>query len=653
VLIVNSSENSVGCKMATNVGVVLVLLCFMTVDAADQEVQQDENDLSKYDVDIQVLKPQGHVQAFGMTRCTNMPHGFDRMRRGVDATKLDLLPLDMKVDFGYRHPIFDFTCDEGKKIRLGENVFDLPDQFLGSEPVPGGLKEVKTEVFRSIEQVTRSMKLKVGVGDALGLFSLSASVEHAHSTLTNRSRNIEEVSAFVSAFRADLVPAWSLQFNSHVQSFVAKMLTKPFEESPEVYYKFIKYFGTHYFKDASFGGLLKLYVETEKKYFEETTSTKVGLEASALFGAVVRVKGGPEIGHSVASSNFKHSSRQTFRYFGGETNLLDKSDMKSWVPTVISNPWLFRGSLMPIQDILTDEEKKKQLAIATQVYLDKAYLQRMRKQIQSVVKDLGSSKTQTDQLFDTVDRLLGEVAPKHEDVVAIGKAIEYHLIIPDWFKENVYLCFSWDEFRQRSKTKCGTEQDDLPRSRQFCSRINQLTSKFMDIAKKEASCYYMWSIQVRGKPDQIIPDYFKNTELCHQYEPSSGADSDQCNAMIDNGLQCAKVNDRTPPYRDATYMDDWGCKNTWMVKTPEDAPMWLKRLYFCIVFRGRGPNAWEKMMGKKKTPCGNTWYEPRDSEGWTSLCSFANKWTKAFSDFGHDDREDCYWRYGLFHTRID
>ena len=54
--------------------------------------------------------------------------------------------------------------------------------------------------------------------------------------------------------------------------------------------------------------------------------------------------------------------------------MLDKAGIKEWMPTVIGNPWLFRGNLVPIYEIMQDAEKKKQMKLAVQVHLDKAYL---------------------------------------------------------------------------------------------------------------------------------------------------------------------------------------------------------------------------------------------------------------------------------------
>ena len=54
--------------------------------------------------------------------------------------------------------------------------------------------------------------------------------------------------------------------------------------------------------------------------------------------------------------------------------MLDKAGMKEWMPTVIGNPWLFRGDLVPIYELFEDEGKKKDMKLAVQVHLDKAYL---------------------------------------------------------------------------------------------------------------------------------------------------------------------------------------------------------------------------------------------------------------------------------------
>ena len=68
------------------------------------------------------------------TACSNVMPGLNRLRRGVDVAKLDLFSLQpMSADDGFRKPIVDFTCSEGKQINVrtpGGDLrsYDLPDQ---------------------------------------------------------------------------------------------------------------------------------------------------------------------------------------------------------------------------------------------------------------------------------------------------------------------------------------------------------------------------------------------------------------------------------------------------------------------------------------------------------------------------------------------
>ena len=82
-----------------------------------------------------------------------------------------------------------------------QKLYDLPDEFSGGEPVPGGFRKTHVEVFETVEEVEKSMKTSLGIGDALGVVSLSPSLSLVHSTIANSSKNVEEVTAFVSAYR--------------------------------------------------------------------------------------------------------------------------------------------------------------------------------------------------------------------------------------------------------------------------------------------------------------------------------------------------------------------------------------------------------------------------------------------------------------------
>ena len=46
-----------------------------------------------------------------------------------------------------------------------------------------------------------------------------------------------------------------------------------------------------------------------------------------------------------------------------------------WQPSVEKNPWIYKGQITPIYEVVKDETIKKELRIATQAHLDEAYLE--------------------------------------------------------------------------------------------------------------------------------------------------------------------------------------------------------------------------------------------------------------------------------------
>jgi len=590
-------------------------------------------DETNYDIDVKVVKPKKRlgdlIAGFSTTTiCRQPPSGLGRMRRGIDAAYLDLLPLETTTDMGYRSPIFDYTCNEGKKVFIDNKEYDLPDQISGAEPVPGGLKSAKVEVFRKLDQVINSMKLSVGIGDALGLFMLSPSLNFAHSTLTNTSRYLEEVRAHVSAFRADHAPSWAMEMTKYAKMYLDKRLTKSFNDAPQLYETFIKTFGTHFFQDAFFGGQLKLIIETERSYFETSTTVGVGLQAEGVFGQVVKLKGGVGVSNTNVDGRFKAASKETMRYYGGSLNLLDKAGMKEWMPTVIGNPWLFRGDLVPIYELFEDEGKKKDMKLAVQVHLDKAYLTHLRKTIESAVAAHGATGD-TNKWMSMVKQESAKKIPDHNRLRTMGRDIEYHLFVPDWFKNNVQICFEWAPTGGflHDANQCAQHQRGLPRK--LCAKIGQFTRDYLDETDMRiGGCYYSWRLEITGNPKEQIPQYFRDTQICHKWHAQR--DAGQCNGGRRDGTNCARVGQSTARYLDDTDWRGGGCEYSWKIATPGNAPMWLKNLQLCMKWRATGD----------RQQCGNTGTPP-------TVCTKNNQWSRSYNDDSSVRPGGCMMSWGL------
>ena len=75
--------------------------------------------------------------------------------------------------------------------------------------------------------------------------------------------------------------------------------------------------------------------------------------------------------------------------------------------------------------------------------------------------------------------------------ISQGKDIEYHMIIPDWFKKNVQLCFEWSptEGSLDDAHQCGSNQGGLPRK--LCAKIGSFTREYLDDTDMRiGGCYY-------------------------------------------------------------------------------------------------------------------------------------------------------------------
>ncbi|VDI69375.1 Hypothetical predicted protein [Mytilus galloprovincialis] len=108
-----------------------------------------------------------------------MPPFLNRLRDGVDITKLDLLPLDLSSTDGFRYPVFDFSCDLGiTKILYGVE-YDIPDQVWSIVNTPSGWLNSNIEILKTSHAVKKSMASKVDVGIKKGYFLQVVLTKHS------------------------------------------------------------------------------------------------------------------------------------------------------------------------------------------------------------------------------------------------------------------------------------------------------------------------------------------------------------------------------------------------------------------------------------------------------------------------------------------
>ena len=69
------------------------------------------------------------------------PHGLDKLRKGVDITTLDVLPLDVGAQKGFRGNVIDYVCTNKRswtnpinKVKISKKVIKLELQTFFFHP---------------------------------------------------------------------------------------------------------------------------------------------------------------------------------------------------------------------------------------------------------------------------------------------------------------------------------------------------------------------------------------------------------------------------------------------------------------------------------------------------------------------------------------
>ena len=106
--------------------------------------------------------------------------------------------------------------------------------------------------------------------------------------------------------------------------------------------------------------------------------------------------------------------------------------------------------------------------------------------------------------------------------------------------------------------------------------------------------------------------WFKdNVQICYRwYADGNGG---QCGGGAAQ-LLCASVGSYTAEYRDDTDNRGGGCRMSWMLSVPNNAPEWIKSVQLCYVWYPDGDGG----------QCGA-------GEG-RELCAYSNSWTQYYRD---------------------
>ncbi|XP_076070486.1 perivitellin-2 67 kDa subunit-like [Mytilus galloprovincialis] len=413
------------------------------------------------------------------------------------------------------------------------------------------------------------------------------------------------------------MPDSALEFGRVAKMYLERFLPNTFDSSTCLkYMKFIKTFGTHYFSQGKFGGLLRLVLTTDQSYYQGRTDTQVKAQASATFFKIIKLGGGGSSRTQTVDSKFTQVTQKSVRYYGGSTNLLATGGISAWQPSVMKDPWLFGGSLTEISEMISDDKKRQSMKKAIQVYTDKAYLQELLRVIGWYYTSGKTDKnTGILNIYKAkVNKLLKQAIPNHNEVVKIAATIEKATTVPYWFSRTK-LCYSW--YPDGDGGQCGGGAGRL-----LCATINSMTNYYRDDTdRRSGGCQMRWGIMSYG-----YEDWFRNVKICYKWWPDG--DGGQCGGGASR-LLSANVNSYTGYYRDDTDRRSGGCRMQWMLSVPSNAPLWMQNAELCYEWYPDGNGG----------QCG----------GGASrhLCARSNSYTAPYRDDTDRRGGGCQMRWGI------
>ncbi|XP_075265079.1 perivitellin-2 67 kDa subunit-like [Convolutriloba macropyga] len=548
------------------------------------------------------------------------------MTLGVDLTSVDFEPFDMSEPDGFRTPVIEFTCDKGKTWRNPFNniTYQMPDQVWSIVNKPGSFKEVETKVYENIIDIKTERTIKAKVKKYWGLFSASASYKKLFNLMMKNQKVITETEIFASTVDAYMAPPEILGLSEDMKTMI-ELLPKNIEDHPEKYFDFILQFGTHFISVAEFGGYIKQTFATSESFYrtkgEATLSVEAKLSFQRFFGSYL--SGSYDSRISATSQNFLDETSISTRYHGGDVTQVDKSNFGAWQKSIPYNPWLYSGNLIPISELISDEDRKYSMEKAFEAHGLKNYLQELKDQILSINEKYQMvDTTLINSLLDSTEELMSKMLPNETEVEQLSSLINYHLVPPDWWK-GTHLCMKARRtaFSYPSYT-CGTGKDS------YCGSGFDYSPFYKDRSYySEPYCQLSWGI--------VTPvdahDWFKQIQLCFRVQPES--DSYTCGNAIQRNGTCAPVNNFTQEYLDATTGHNY-CKIYWKLKAPESIPYWFQNTQLCL------------NLDKQSWYCKGQDYRQ-------TLCASHNEWTPYVADRSrYHYHSDCGYQWGFIEKLI-
>lgn len=317
-----------------------------------------------------------------------------------------------------------------RKFTLDGVVYDVPDQVLSIDLLPRESLKTHLGIVNNLEDTKNELKGPLGLLERndRGLLSNSDSYKLFQNTLVNSTKFIATLQLITPSAKISLAPRTSLRksLTEFMTDFLNEEMPPRYHQSPEKYREFITNYGTHYFKNALFGGVISYVSQIESSVRDFLTERELRQNINMYFMALLSRKG-------VVSKVFEKKESKSFReklttnqsYYGGDAFLLEIDRYEHWLPTLARNPWLVSGELAPITDLVRNETLKQELDKAIQVHLGLAYIQDCKRVLHAQMHKFPNKITKISPLISKIERMMsGSQANSLEQIDLLIRELE-------------------------------------------------------------------------------------------------------------------------------------------------------------------------------------------------------------------------------------
>ena len=246
------------------------------------------------------------------------------------------------------------------------------------------------------------------------------------STLSNKSKYIAEAKLSIRTLEVHFYNPPSLKLGKDAKRDINNL--GDIESDQASYLAFIHQYGTHYFDDAKFGGLVRALYKMDQSFYSSSESQRI--QGNAL-ASLLNFFDGLRVGDYKTrdiEERFEQNTKGSIMFYPEKLF----NTFADWSTRVARNPWLFSGNLKPISDLISNPTKRSNMETAIKQYRFGAFLDELLREINSL-KILHSGSGWLKRLEEKRDKLhkkLNKFKIKEDQIEELAKDIK------DFRKEN-------------------------------------------------------------------------------------------------------------------------------------------------------------------------------------------------------------------------